>query len=243
MAEVFEPQEVIRLGTDATGATSAWQGKRPRSKAEAVAAKHWHRNLLPALSYRSVVVVEGPNDFAAIHSLAVRLAKERDLPLPATYGVSIISAGFTGSGGYPSVLRLSATAKGIGLRAIAIVDGDPAQDAKNYIENNKELADVIIRLPERAAIEVAILEGLEDDVIKQALRDAASCAGVAVRASLDQASGTKLIKEAVSSIKKNSLHAQFVEALPPESLPPLAVRVLSVAIHKAMDQSTGVKQL
>ena len=58
------------------------------AKAESVAAKHWHRNLLPALSYHSVMVVEGPNDFAALHSLALRQAKELDKPLPAAQGVS-----------------------------------------------------------------------------------------------------------------------------------------------------------
>ena len=66
VAEMFEPQEVVRLSRDPTGVTSAYQGKRPGSKAESVAAKHWHRNLLPALSYHSVMVVEGPNDFAAL---------------------------------------------------------------------------------------------------------------------------------------------------------------------------------
>ena len=243
VAEVFEPQEVIRLGTDAAGLTTAYHGRRPGSKAEAVAAKHWHRNLLPALSYRSVVVVEGPNDFAALHSLALRYAKEQDEPLPATRGVSIISAGFTGEGGYHSVLRLSATAKEIGLRAIAVVDGDFAQDAKDFVEDNKDLADTILRLPERAAIEVAILHKLDDDVVKQALKDAAHSAGLSVTARLDQVSGVHLIREAVAFIKKNSLHAQFVEALPAENLPPLATRVLTEAISAATGQSVGVIQL
>ena len=243
VAEVFEPQEVIRLGKDASGVTSAYQGRRPSSKAESIAAKHWHRNLLPALSYRSVVVVEGPNDFAALHSLGLRLAKERDEPLPATQGVSIISAGFTGSGGYPSVLRLSGTAKEIGLRSVAVVDGDPAQDAKSFVEDNKGLADTVIRLPERTAIEVAILRGLADEVIKQALRDAAYSASLTTPASLDGASGGQLIREAVSFIKKNSLHAQFVESLPADDLPPLAIQVLAEAICAATSQSTGVIQL
>ena len=243
VAEVFEPQEVIRLGRDASGLTSAYQGRRPSSKAESIAAKHWHRNLLPALSYRSVVVVEGPNDFAALHSLAVRLAKERDEPLPATLGVSIISAGFTGSGGYPSVLRLAGTAKEIGLRSVAIVDGDPAQDAKDFVEDNKGLADTVIRLPERAAIEVAILLDLSDDVIQQALRDAAYSAALATPARLDQASGRQLIREAIAFIKKNALHAQFVEALPADDLPPLAIQVLAEATQAAAGQFSGVIQL
>ena len=90
------------MSRDSTGVMSAYQGKRPGSKAESVAAKHWHRNLLPALSYHSVMVVEGPNDFAALHSLALRLAKEMDKPLPAAQGVSIVNAGFTGQVGIPA---------------------------------------------------------------------------------------------------------------------------------------------
>ena len=243
VAEMFEPQEVVRLSRDPTGVMSAYQGKRPGSKAESIAAKHWHRNLLPALSYRAVVVVEGPNDFAALHSLALRLAREQDKPLPATLGVSIVNAGFTGSGGYPSVMRLSGTAKDIGLRSIAVVDGDPAQDARAFVEDNQRMADTTIRLPVRVAIEVALLRDLEDDVVKQALRDAAHSASVAVPASLDQLSGDQLIGEAQSFIKKNSLHAQFVESLPPGHLPPLAIRVLDEAIRAATSQSTGIMQL
>ena len=243
VAEVFEPQEVIRLGRDAGGVASAYQGRRPTSKSESVAAKHWHRNLLPALTYRSVVVVEGPNDFAALHALALRLAKERDDPLPATQGVSMISAGFTGSGGYPSVLRLAASAKDIGLRSVAVVDGDPTQDAKDFLEANKGLANAVVRLPERAAIEVAILHNLTDDVIRQALRDAAYSAGLATPTNVDELSDGQLNKEAISFIKRNSLHAQFVEALAPENLPPLAIQVLTEAVHAATGQSAGVIQL
>ena len=47
VAEVFVPQEVVRLGRDTDGARFVRQGKHPETKAENVAAKHWHRNLLP----------------------------------------------------------------------------------------------------------------------------------------------------------------------------------------------------
>ena len=184
VAEVFEPQEVVRLGRDGSGVRFVRQGTRPASKAESVAAKHWHRNLLPALSYRSVVVVEGPNDFAAFHSLALRLAKEHDQPLPATQRVSIINAGFTGSGGYPSVLRLARAARDTGLRSIAVVDGDTAEDAKKFVQDNQGLADTVVRLPDSAAIEVALLRDLPDDVVRQALVDVAASAGLALRLNL-----------------------------------------------------------
>ena len=141
------------------------------------------------------------------------------------------------------MLRLAGTAKEIGLRSVAIVDGDPAQDAKDFVEDNKGLADTVIRLPERAAIEVAILLDLSDDVIQQALRDAAYSAALATPTRLEQASGRQLIREAMAFIKKNALHAQFVEALPADDLPPLAIEVLAEATQAATSQFSGVKQL
>ena len=243
VAEVFEPQEVVRLARDITGVTCAYQGRRPDSKAASIAAKHWHRNLLPALSYRSVVVVEGPNDFAALHSLALRLAKERGEPLPATQGVSIVNAGFTGSGGYASVMRLSGAAKDIGLRAIAIIDGDPAEEAREFVENKQDLADTVIRLPEGTAIEIALLQDLEDTIIIQALNEAAYSTGLTFPADVEQLLGKRLMRTAQSFMKKNSLHAQFIEALPQENLPPLAVQILTESIRSATGLSTGVIQL
>ena len=141
------------------------------------------------------------------------------------------------------MMRLSGTAKDIGLHTIAVVDGDPAQDAKEFVKGNQGMTDTTIRLPERAAIEVALLSGLEDDVVKQALRDAASSASIAAPVSLAQLSSSHLMKEAKSFIKKNSLHAQFVESLPPGNLPPLAIRVLDEAIRAATSHSTGIIQL
>ena len=60
---------------------------------------------------------------------------------------------------------------------------------------------------------------------------------------VDELSDGQLNKEAISFIKRNSLHAQFVEALAPENLPPLAIQVLTEAVHAATGQSAGVIQL
>ena len=243
VAEVFEPQEVVRLGRDVAGGKFVRQGKQPSSKIESLAAKHWHRNLLPALSYRSVVVVEGPNDFAVFHALAIRLAHEQDRPLPATQGVSIISAGATGSGGYANVMRLAGAAKDIGVHSIAIIDGDKDAGAKKFVDDNIGLPNALIRLPEGAAIEVAILEGIEDELIRDAFREAALSAGITLPPNLGQITGSHLTATVISIMKNNSLHAQFVEALPSENLPPLATKVLFEALQKATTLSMGVTQL
>ena len=243
VAEVFEPQEVVRFGKDASGGRMVRQGKRPGSKVESLSAKHWHRNLLPALSYRSVIVVEGPNDFAAFHSLASRLAQEQGKPLPVTLGVSIISAGATGSGGYANVIRLAGAAKDIGVHSVAVVDGDPGEDTKKFLADNQELPNAVIRLPEGAAIELALLNGLEEEIVRQAFCEAALSAGIALPTNLDQFTGHQLTNRVLSVMKNNSLHAQFVEALPTEHLPPLATQVLSKALQNATTQSSGVTQL
>ena len=124
------------------------------------------------------------------------------------------------------------------------MDGDKSEDAQKVVQDNLGLADAVIRLPDGAAIEMALLVGLEDDVMKQALCDAASSAGLTIPSRLDQMSGNQLTQATLSFMKNNSLHAQFVEALSPENLPPLAIRVLAEAVQAATTtQSKGIIQL
>lgn len=243
VAEVFDPQEVVRLGRDAAGARVVRQGKQPMTKAENVAAKHWHRNLLPALSYRSVIVVEGPNDFAALHSLALRLSEERGLGLPATRGVSIVNAGSGGSGGYANVLKLAGEAKGIGLRAVGLVDGDTRQEAQQHLKTYSASCDAVVRLPDDSAIETAIVNGVPDEILRQALKDVAAAAGLAEPKNLDQLAGAQIANAAIHFIKSNSLHGPFIDSLPPANLPALAVRLLNKAVEVASGSQTGLVQL
>ena len=158
VAEEFAPQEVVRLGMDPRGGHSARQGKQLMTKAEKVVAKHWHRSLLPALSYRAVIVVEGPSDFAVLHNLALRLFEEQGRPLPAARGVSIVNAGSGGSGGYAGVLKLAGAARDIGLRAVGVVDGDTGKDAQDHLQTHGTSADAVVRLPDVVAIELAMVK-------------------------------------------------------------------------------------
>ena len=243
VAEVFEPQEVLRLGKDAIGSRFARQGKQPTTKAENVAAKHWHRILLPVLTYRSVVVVEGPNDFAALHNLALRLSEELGHTLPATQKVALVSAGIGGTGGYAGVLKLAGAARDIGLRAVGVVDGDTRDEAKRHLKNHGALPNAVVRLPDSFAIEAAIVDCLPDEVLRQALKDVAAAAGLAEPKNLKQLSGAQLTKKGIRFIKSNSLHGPFIDSLPASDLPPQAVRLLTVAIEVAVGTQTGLVQL
>ncbi len=141
------------------------------------------------------------------------------------------------------MLRLARAARDTGLRSIAVVDGDTAEDAKKFVEDNQGLADTVVRLPDGAAIEVALLRDLPDDVVRQALVDVAASAGLSLRLNLGQLSGKELATAALSFIKNNSLHSPFIEALPEGNLPPLAVQVLNEAVQAATGATTGVIQL
>jgi putative ATP-dependent endonuclease of OLD family len=244
VAEIFEPQEIFRLAKDDDGQRVAHQGRRPTSKVEAITAKHWHRNLLPALSYRTVVVLEGPNDFAALNSLSIRLSREQSKSLPATLGSSLIHAGGAGSGGYPNVLKLADAARSMGLRAVGVVDGDTDPASATYLHSNHGLADVVVRLPDGVAIERALLRGLADATIIQTLNELASALGLKAPENFTGLSAGDLEKAAVKFIKDNALHAQFVEALPAGELPALATLVLERSLHAANDTTVnGVIQL
>ena len=240
VAEAFEPQEVVRLGRDASGAPFARQGRQTATKAEAVASRHWHRNLIPALTYRSVVVVEGPHDFSALHNLALRRSNELGLPLPAGQSVAFISAGAGGTGGYVNVLKLTKAAKEIGLRAIAAIDGDKQVQVQEYLAKHEEWADVIIRLPDGCAIEAAITHGISDAVMKQAIRDIATAADLDEPANLENLVDKKLNGIVIQFLKSKSMHGPFIDALPTENLP---VQILNSLVKVAAGTQTGLIQL
>lgn len=243
VAEIFEPVEVIRLGRALDGTRFAYQGSTPTTKSEAIAAKHWHRNLLPVFSYHSVIVGEGPHDLSALHALAIRLCNEGGNCLPAAHSIAIISAGATGSGGYASVLRLTAAAREMGLCAVGVVDGDTSPETKAFLEGHADDANAVIRLPDNTAIEYAIVHDVPNPSIRQALSDVSTALKLPAIPNLNKMPTNELETQTIAFIKRNALHAAFVEALPFENLPPLAKILLEKAVLAAREQLTGVIQL
>lgn len=243
VAEVFEPREVIRLGRKANGAAFVRQGRQPAGKADSIIHRQWHRNILPALSYRAAVVVEGPDDFAALHTLASRLRILHNRPLPASQGVAMISAAAGGSGGYAGALKVGCEASLMGLRAVAAIDGDTDESAKRFVESKKGQVAAVVRLPDQQAIEAAIIDGVSDDVLAQVLQELATAAGVEVPPAIARADGSELRKEAVGFIKRNSLHGPFIDSLPMAHLPTLAQRYLDALLDAATGKREGLVQL
>lgn len=243
VAEIFEPNEIVRLNRALNGTRSAYQGKIPTSKSEAIAARHWRRNLLPTFTYHSVIVVEGPHDLAALHAMAIRLCTEGGSCLPAAHSIAIISAGATGGGGFTSVLRITAAAREMGLCAIGVVDGDTDAGAKAYVAGHIADANAIIRLPDSRAIEYAIVHSVPAGSIRQALIDVSGAMNLPVIPNLRVLSDNALESQAIKFIKDNALHAAFVDALPFADLAPLAKTLLGQATLAAREQLYGTIQL
>lgn len=245
-AQAFRPDELVRLARDGAGLRKAFYGRAPKTRPELIAARHWHLQLLPAMASRAVGVLEGPHDTASLTAVAKRRLEQDGVPLPAASRVTLIDAAAAdGSGGSSAIPRLAAAARALGLRTVAVLDydGDDAQ-AKAEIDQNVKSADVVVRLPKDCAIEMSLVSGLPEDVIREALRAVAAAFGPKLPADLDKLAGVKLLRAARETIKQGpGYHAQFVEALPPGVHPPLACSILDAIVAAAVGNDEGLVQL
>ena len=159
VAEMFGPDQVFRFSRAQGGQVTAHQGRSATTKAERIAAKHWGKSILPALTYEAVVILEGPDDLAAIQALSRRLLECEGYPLPATRGVVIISAAAAGSGGSSAIPKVAQLCTDIGLWTVAIIDHDK-NDSDDTWQKVCAASNYAVRLPANYAVERALLEGL-----------------------------------------------------------------------------------
>jgi hypothetical protein len=141
------------------------------------------------------------------------------------------------------VLRITAAAREMGLCAIGIVDGDTTPEAVAYVASHTGDANAIIRLPDARAIEYAIVHNVPADTIRQALNDVSGAMTLPAIPNLTALTGKALESQAITFIKKNMLHAAFIDALPFDALAPLAKTLLEKAMLAAREQLNGVIQL
>ena len=103
--------------------------------------------LLPAMSARTVVVLEGPHDVAALTAVCDRFARHAGIPVPAAHGVRLVAASF-GEGGHGAVPKVCKLARQLGFRVIAALDFDePGAGADLSFATAKDAADEVVRLP------------------------------------------------------------------------------------------------
>jgi len=246
VVEAFEIDELTRLARSGSGHRVAYCGKRPVTRPERLAARHLSTQLLPAIASRAVIVVEGPHDRSALAALARRLHDEQGIPLPAAHGITLLDAGTAdASGGTTGVTRLTRLARHLGFRAVALMDHDgPGEQAEHELAAAIAEADAVVRLPPRHAIEKALVAGLPEAVVRAATNEVAGAFRVAAPREVDLLSGDDLLAAVAKFLKQSGgLHAQFVEALPADHLPPLATRLLDEAVGAANGAKSGHIQL
>jgi hypothetical protein len=221
----FEATELLRL-TRSTGSRKAFQLSETPSRAERVRRRHLFTLLGPALSARTVVLLEGPHDMETYTAVSRRqLHDEAKAPLSA-FGMRLVPASAGGGeGGKQELPKLAKLAAELGLAVRIVLDHDKPGTDDDLINELRKTAEMVIRLPERAAVERAIVDGLPVDQLRAAL----DIVNADHELGLDVGSiaGSEIAAKCVWALKqKGGLHRPFIDALPTGTTPPLAANVL-----------------
>jgi hypothetical protein len=225
-ARAFQVTEVARL-TRHDGHRQVHQVQPPADRSELLALRQLHVQLLPAMSARTVVVMEGPHDVAALTAVVDRFARHAGIPVPAAHGVRLVAASF-GDGGHGAVPKICRLARQLGFRVIAALDYDKAgSGADDSFTAAQGVADEVVRLPLGFAIERALLHGIPGSVLRQVMGTLNGTWHLNLQ-ELGCPDDEKLRSASVKALKgKSGLHAEYVELLPLAAPPPVIVALLA----------------
>lgn len=233
IARSFEMSELIRLTRSRRGDTQSRHvhyGRTPTTRAQRIASRELHRQILPAMTARGLIILEGPHDAASYATIAeLREVADGTLP-PEAHGVRVIDGG--AQGGIDKAAQLGEMSRSLGFRVVALVDYDRDEAAAaSRLAALQAAADAVVRLPKGLAIEGAILDGLPDADIVAAVTDLSTTNRLPLPGGWETLTAGALRTEVMSALKSNNgLHAQFLFALP-GILPPLACLALSTAVE------------
>lgn len=236
-ARSFESTEVIRLVRVVGGGTprrSAHYGSEPENRAERVAARELHREILPAMTARALIICEGIHDVDAYNAVAERRDSELGVVPPEGYGVRLICAGANG-GGIDNIPAVGQLARRLGFRVVALVDYDNDEaEAASRLAALLTDVDAVVRLPHKHAIEEALLSGVDDADIIAGLLELNHSFSLPLGAGWQSAVGPTNVSQASAVLKSNNgLHSAFVHALP--CAPPgLCAAALDAAVSCAL---------
>jgi putative ATP-dependent endonuclease of the OLD family len=225
VTQTFQPEELVRL-TCRSGQREQYQLAITSDKKARVRRRQLNHLLASAMSASTVVLLEGPHDLEAYKAVAQRLHIEERITPPSAYGMRLVAASAaSGEGGKEALPRLAQLATELGFAVRVVLDHDKPGGDVDLIDELSKFAEMIVRLPERAAVERALIDGLAVDDLRstlQILNDAHE-----LRIDLGTVTDDGLADKCVWALKqKNGLHQFFVEALPSGVFPPLARTVL-----------------
>ena len=234
VVRAFDPTEVLRL-TRSHGGRRHHQLAATTDKKARLARRQLHLLLLPAMTTRSVALLEGPHDLEGYGAVAERRLTESGTLPPAAYGVRMIAAGIGGGGGKEQLPKLAGLARDLGFHVRVVIDNDKPGGDTGLLAELDGLAEQVIRLPERTAVERALARGIPADAQRAALCAISDLYGLGL--DVDHIPDAELEEAIVKQLKqKNGLHQPFVAALPDGTVPPLAVGVLDTLTRPAGQQ-------
>ena len=161
----FDATEIVRL-TRHTGKRKHFQLAESTDRKERLRRRHISTLLAPAMSAQTVILVEGPHDFEAYTAVERRRFLElKKVPLAAR-GMRFVAASASGAeGGKSELPKLARLATDLGLAVRVVLDNDKPGTDDDLIEQLRATAELIVRLPDGAAVERTIVDGLAPDVL------------------------------------------------------------------------------
>ncbi|MEO3875928.1 hypothetical protein ABGB18_44745 [Nonomuraea sp. B12E4] len=221
VVRAFEATEVLRL-THSHGRRRHHQLPATTDKKERLARRPLHALLMPAMTNVTVALLEGPHDLEALTAAAARRMRRNGIAPPAAHRVHL--AANLLEGGKSQLPKLARVARQLGYHVRVVIDSDkPGEDADLHAEL-VALAEQVIVLPERTAIERALVAGVPTGALREAAEALRDVYGLSI--DLEGTPDVDLGKAIAKQIKKPNLHQQFIEALPDGVMPPLVEQLL-----------------
>lgn len=221
----FEATELLRL-TRSTGSRQAFQLSESPDRKARVRRRHLFTLLGPAMSARTVVLLEGPHDMETYTAVSRRQFRDENKAPLSAFGMRLVPASTGGGeGGKHELPKITKLAAELGLAVRIVLDHDKPGTDQDLIVELCKIAEMVVRLPERAAVERAIVAGLSSEELREALNSINEDQDL--KLDVDSINDSEVAEKCVWALKqKGGLHRSFIEALPAGSTPPLAAAVL-----------------
>lgn len=228
----FDATEIVRL-TRHTGERKYFQLAESADRKERVRQRHISTLLAPAMSAQTVILLEGLHDFETYTAVERRRFLELHKLPTAALGMRFVPASASGGeGGKSEVPKLARLAADLGLAVRVVLDNDKPGTDDDLIGELGNTAELIVRLPERAAAERAIVDGLGSDVLRPVLETLND--EHALGLTVDGIDDDDLSVACVKVLKqKGGLHRLFIDLLPRATVPELANNVVKRLLGSA----------
>ena len=225
VSRAFEAAELLRL-TRSSGSRQAFQLSESPGRKERVRRRQLFTLLGPAMSARTIVLLEGPHDMETYTAVERRQFRDESKAPLSAFGMRLVPASAGGGeGGKQELPKIAKLAAELGLAVRIVLDHDKPGTDKDLIDELCKIAEIVVRLPERVAVERAIVDGLAAGELREALDSTNEDHDL--KLDVDSIDDSKLAEKCVWAVKqKGGLHRPFIDALPAGTTPPLAAAVL-----------------